>query len=134
MARQDDPSICGEILLFRRIPPSGGHVQWEANGEPTPASQNFRDKANELSVHMAPETTPDAVLAGHDDFGLVQFTAQDVREVFKESNAEIIICRDDEDPANGHVLICGKITNGMARRLRGKVRWVERRWPKRIDS
>jgi hypothetical protein len=134
MARQDDPSICGEILLFRRIPPWGGRVQWEANGEPTPTSQNFRDKTNELSVHMARETTPDAVLAGHDAFGLVQVTAQDVRGVFTEFETEIILCRDDEDPANGHILICGKITGGMAARLRGKARWVEGRWPKRLDS
>jgi hypothetical protein len=80
MPRQDDQSISGNIILYRRIPPKGDHVSWDDNGIPTPASQNFKDKDDELSVHMAHETTAEAMLAGHNDFGLVQFTAQEVRD------------------------------------------------------
>src|SRR5262245_24836912 len=130
MDRQDDPSVCGDIVLLRRIPPKGDRVQWDENGNPTPASQNFKDKDDELSVFIARETTVDAVLAGYDGFGVVQFTAQEVRDLFGK---QVVICRDTEDPTPGHVLICGKITNGMAKRLKEKAKWVQGRWPTRLD-
>jgi hypothetical protein len=127
MPRQDDPTITGDIIFYRRIPPKGDRVTWDENGNPTPASQNFKDREDELSVYMAHETTPDDALAEHDDFGLVQFTAQQVRDLF--GNA-VIICRCEEDPENGHVLICGNITNGMAKKLKSVAQWV--RWPQRL--
>lgn len=127
MDRHDDLAINGEMVLLRRIPPKSDRVQWdEVSGVPTPASQNFKDRNDELSAFIAEETTADLVLAGHDGFGLVQFTAGKVREVLGQV---IIICRDTSDPAPGHVLICGKITNGMAKRLRDISSWVVGRWP-----
>jgi len=129
MARQDDQSIAGDIVFYRRIPPKGDRVQWEADGQAVPSSQNFRDRVDELSVYIANETTPEAVLAGHEGFGLVKFTAGQAREVL---GAAVILCRDDEDPSNGHTLICGNITNGMARKLRDVVEWVEGHLPARF--
>jgi hypothetical protein len=130
MDRHDDLTINGDMLLFRRIPPKGDRVQWDEGGLPTPASQNFKDRDDELSVFIAAETTADAVLAGHDGFGLVQFTAGKVREVL---GSAIFLCRDVSDPAPGHVIICGKITNGMAKRFKEIASWVPGRWPTRLQ-
>lgn len=130
--RRDDPSLSGGLVfLLRRIPPWGGRVEW-VDDRPTPASQNFHDQHNELSVHIASETTPDAILQGHDGFGLVQFTAQQVRDAFSQCNQPVLICRDDEDTANGHVLICGNATPGVRKRLKKCSSWVEGKWPIRV--
>jgi hypothetical protein len=130
MDRHDDPSIDGEMVLVRRIPPWGGRVQWDENsGEPTPSSQNFRDPEKELSTYIVAEATIELVLAGHDGFGLVQFTAGEARKVL---GTDIVFCRDTSDPIPGHVLICGNITNGMARRFRDIVSWAPGRWPSRL--
>ncbi len=132
MPHQDDPSFCGAIMFYRRIPPKGDRVKWGEDGKPIPTTQNFKDKRNQLSVFLAHETTPENVLDGHLDFGLVHFAAQAVRDVFVAFGQAVIICRDDEDPANGHVLICGNITDGMAKKLRTVAQWVEGKWPKRL--
>src|SRR5947209_5054244 len=113
MDRQDDPTIDGDLSFFRRIPPFGDRVTWDEHGNPSPSSQNFKDKEDELSVFLEKETTADAVLAGHADFGVVSFTAQKVREIFRQFNSTVIICHDQLDPTPGHVLICGKVTGGM---------------------
>ncbi|HJT75633.1 MAG TPA: hypothetical protein VJ739_00370 [Gemmataceae bacterium] len=128
MDRQDDPSLAGHILLYRRIPPWAERVTWDENDTPHASSFNFKDDESELSVHLASETTPDAILAGHDGFGLVQLTAQQAREA---CGAGIILCRCAEEPAHGHVLICGKISGGAAKKLSRAAVWVEGRWPQR---
>jgi hypothetical protein len=128
MNRQDDPALTGELLLYRRIPPKGDRVTWE-NGVPIPSTQNFRDKENELSLYIANETTPQAVLQGHDGFGLIQLRAQDFRDVYAEYGKLLVICRDDEEPENGHVLICGKPTPSMKEKLRNLAQWVPGKWP-----
>lgn len=128
MDREDDPSISGDVILFRRIPPWPDRVTWDENGRPNFSSFNFRDKDNELSVHLASETTADEVLKSHDGFGLVQFTAQQVREACGQ---EIKLCRCSEEPAMGHVLVCGKIGKGAAKMLQRAAKWVEGRWPTR---
>jgi hypothetical protein len=130
MPRADDPAIAGTMILYRRIPPKGDRATWDDNGQPTPSSQNFRDPEDELSVYMAHETTPEQALAGHTGFGLVYFTAGEVRELFGKA---VILCRDDEEPANGHVLVCGNITNGMSKKLKNRAKWVEGRWPARLS-
>jgi hypothetical protein len=131
MPRQDDPTLTGEISLLRRIPPWGGRVDWDENGRPIASSQNFKDKDDELSAFIESETTFDEVLAGHQGFGLVRFTADQVRQI---AGAAVIICRDalENGPA-GHVLICGKLTGGMRTKLKAKATWVDGRWPQRID-
>lgn len=129
MTRQDDKTIDGDIVLIRRIPPHGGRVQWGEDGVPEPSSQNFRDQDNELSTFIAAETTPEAVLVGHTGFGLVQFTAGKLRECFQDTGVEVVICRDEVDAFPGHVIICAKITKGIARKIRDVATWVENRWP-----
>jgi hypothetical protein len=127
MDREDDPSITGDVILFRRIPPWADRVSWDEAG-PVFSSFNFKDKADELSVHIATETTADALLAGHEGFGLVQFTAQQVREA---CGLGIKLCRCLEEPEMGHVLVCGKISSGAAKRLQRVARWVEGKLPSR---
>lgn len=128
MERQDDPAISGDVVLLRRIPPWADRVTWDEQGNPRASSFNFKDDENELSVHLASETTADELLAGHDGFGLVQLTAQQVREA---CGKEIKICRCQEEPVMGHVLICGKISGGAAKRLQRAAKWVEGKWPAR---
>lgn len=128
MPRQDDPTTSGDIHLLRRVPPAAEHAQWEG-GRPIVTSQNFKDKDRELSVFIEEETTIDAVLAGHDGFGLIRFTAQQVRDL---CGALIVICRDPlEDGPPGHALICGDTTKSMRRRWKDIAEWV--RWPARLD-
>jgi hypothetical protein len=131
MSRADDPAISGDRVLYRRIPPHPDSVTWDDQGVPAFSSANFRDQDNELSMHLAAETSPDTMLIGHEHFGLIWMTAGKIRAICEGA---IIICRDDEKPANGHVLICGKISGGKARRLKGVAQWVEGRWPARPVS
>jgi hypothetical protein len=127
MDRVDDPSLSGELLLFRRIPPWPDNVTWSETG-PRFSTANFKDRINELSVNIAAETTPDEVLEGHTEFGLIQFTAEQARAA---CGPNIKLCRCTEDPAKGHALICGKVTQGAAKRLQLAAVWVEGRWPAR---
>jgi hypothetical protein len=128
MDRRDDPTISGDVVLYRRIPPWPDNVTWDQDGQPSFSSLNFKDKNQELSVHLASEATPDDVLRGHEAFGLVQITAQQVRDI---CGAAIVICRCTEEPAMGHVLVCGKMTGGTVKKLQRAARWVEGRWPAR---
>lgn len=130
MPRQDDLTLSGEILFLRRIPPWGERVTWDEHGRPTPSSQNFKDKVDELSVFIEAETTFEAVLHGHPGFGLVRISARHVRQV---CGTAIVICRDHlQSGPDGHVLICGKTTGGMRNKLKSLATWVEGRWPDRI--
>jgi hypothetical protein len=129
MDRTDDPTVSGDMVLLRRIPPKGDRVQWDADGKPTPSSQNFKDKDNELSTYIAAEATEEQVLAGHEGFGLVRITAGKVRELL---GTTFILCRDTSDPIPGHVLVCGNFTDGIAKKLKKAADWVPGRWPARI--
>jgi hypothetical protein len=133
----DDPTLVGDVLLYRRIPPKGDRVVWEDDGTPTPTSQNFKDRRNdELSLFIAVETTPQTILAGLDGFGVVSLKAGQIREICADDDGQsvVIICRDDEEPANGHVLVVGRITNGMAKRLKDVAEWVPGYWPIRLHG
>jgi hypothetical protein len=125
MDREDDPNISGDIVLFRRIPPWPDNVTWDEKG-PTFSSFNFKDKDDELSVHIATETTPEAMLVGHEHFGLIQITAGQIREA---CDAGIKLCRCQEEPQMGHVLVCGNISSGARKKLQRAAKWVEGRWP-----
>ncbi|MBI3407917.1 MAG: hypothetical protein HY040_06120 [Planctomycetes bacterium] len=127
MARQDDPTIAGDLALLRRIPFKGDHFHWDEDGRPIPSTQNFKDKYDELSFFIESETTIEAVMVGHhDDFGLVRLLAKDVRII---CGPAIILCRDPPEP--GHVVLCGKTTKKMQNALRGKAQWVIS--PQRVD-
>jgi hypothetical protein len=129
MPRLDDASISGDVVLYRRIPPHGGRVTWDETGLPIPSSFNFKDKDDELSFYLANETTPELVLKGHKGFGLVYLTAERTGSI---CGSGVILCRDDEDPTNGHVLLCGRVSNGMAKKMSNEARWVQGRWPARL--
>jgi hypothetical protein len=124
MDRQDDPEIAGDIVFYRRIPPWAGRVEWK-EGAVNFTSANFKDAEQELSIHRASETTPEQVLAGHETFGLIQITAKQIRDACPG----IKICRSVEEPENGHTLVCGKVTAGMAAKLKKAATWVENRLP-----
>jgi hypothetical protein len=128
MDRRDDPTISGDMILYRRIPPWKDNVTWDEMGQPTFSSANFKDRIQELSLHLAAETTPAEMLERHEGFGLIQMTAEQVRTI---CGSAVIICRCTEEPERGHVLVCGKITGGAARKLKEAARWVERYWPAR---
>lgn len=130
MPRLDDPKLSGDLLLYRRIPHWGGRALWDDPNNPVCTSQNFRDKDNELSVYIANECSPERALEGHDGFGLIQMLAHDFRDICK---AAVILCRHEEETDKGHVVVCGKITGGMASKLSKKAVWVDGRWPTRID-
>ncbi len=98
---------------------------------PTASTQNFKDKNDELSVCIAGETLPEAALAGHEGFGLVQFTAGLVRKVIADFKAAAFLCRDPLPEMPGHALICGRVTDGMARQIRAAAVWVDGCWPRR---
>jgi hypothetical protein len=124
-------------VLYRRIPPYADRVTWDEAGIPTASKLNFKDKDDEVSLHIAKETTPERILAGHDGFGLVSLTAGDVRRICRDPKTNepvVFICRDERDPAEGHVLVCGIISGGMAKRMRDCAKWVEGKWPLRESS
>jgi hypothetical protein len=133
MIRIDDPLIAGGMLLYRRIPPEEGSVTWE-DGKPDFSSYNFADKIDELSFNIAAETTQETLLIGHEGYGLIQITAESIRSACTNQETKtcsIVICRDDENPANGHVLVCGPINPKMRKRIKRAASWVDGRWPTR---
>jgi hypothetical protein len=76
MARVDDLRLSGHaVILLRRIPPWPDRVTWGDDG-PRFSTLNFKDKDDELSLFIAAETTAAEVLTGHEEFGLIQITAQ----------------------------------------------------------
>lgn len=129
MDRCNDPEITG--ILHRRIPPNGGKTKWDANGIPTFTKSNFIDRSKELSLRIACETTPEQTLDGYDGFGLAQITAEAIRLICQSQG--IFICRDERDPSHGHVLVCGNITEGLAKGLQRVAKWVDGKWPRYID-
>jgi hypothetical protein len=139
MARQDDPTLAGEIKVLRRIPPTADRVRWDDNNTPIPSSQNFRDNRNdELSMFIASETTPDQILKGVDGYGLVELTLREIREIYAKHTRVLrvlIICRDEgPDDGPGHILVCGKPSPRMNDELRECAKWVPGRLPARIQE
>jgi hypothetical protein len=111
MSLENDPTISDDTILFRRIPPGFDHVRWDPNSlEPSITSGNFKGD-NQLSFHLAHLTTPDDILKGFEDFGLVSITVAELRSILG-SNLEKI-CADPEDvpPDPAHKIVCAKVTN-----------------------
>jgi hypothetical protein len=123
MERQDDSSISGDAILWRRIPPYRDNVQWEEDGSPVPSSLNFGDEENELSLYLASETSIETVLMNHEGFGLVKLTAGDIRKLLGSAT---ILCRDDSDSTPGHVILCTKLSRKQRRDLARNIsQWVQ---------
>lgn len=129
MPQPDDQGITG--LLYRRIPNTGGKTKWDAGGNPTFGPSNFIDRTEELSLQIAAETPPEMALEGpeHEGYGLAQVTAEAVRLICKERNVDLSIRRNEPPP--GHIEICGKITDGMAKAIQKASQWVPGYLPQR---
>jgi hypothetical protein len=128
MAREHDSPIPGDAALYRRIPWDGGRVDWSDPENPIPSKSNFQDSEDELSLYIAAETTPERALAGHEGFGLISITFNQIQAICQEDGQPVVtIRRDETDPADGHVLVCGRVTKGMAKRLQHtQWEWVVR--------
>jgi hypothetical protein len=114
----DDGSVADDAVLWRRLPP------WalDRNGEPD--SSNFVDKKHgELSVSLAALTTLDAALAGHEGFGVVSFTAADVRGL-GDPPGRYVVRRAPLEGDEAHTVVCPRLSRGDAKRLRDRVAWV----------
>ena len=69
------------------------------------------------------------IIHRYDGYGLIHITAEQIRETVPS----IIICRDDEDRAEGHVLACGPITRSLARKLQLAAKWEDGYLPVQVD-
>lgn len=133
MPRCDDPALTGDVLLYRRVPPDTDNVRW-VDGNPVLSSYNFADIRHEPSFNIVSETSPEKMLEGHPGFGLITVSAGWIRTACingKTNKCAIIICRDDEDPKDGHVLVVGKLNPNMRERIKKGCSWVEGYWPDR---
>jgi hypothetical protein len=104
----DDASIPSEAELWRRIPPE----QMTGDGsERRPSTANFEDA--ELSVAIAAECTGglDALLKGHDSFGVASFTAGFVRAL------GLGVVRDPIDAIPGHANVTGNKTKSKRKQI-----------------
>lgn len=130
MPRVDNPIFDGSLVLYRRVPSEGGKTKW-LNGQPILSKSNFQDSEDELSLRIASETTPENTLLGHDGFGIACIDAGSFRQICqKDGISTILICRDEVDPADGHVLVCGPITDAMAKKLVKLANWLDGYWPR----
>jgi len=121
-ARQDDPSISGNVRLWRRIPNRPKNYKFDEKlNRYRPTSINFRDQRDELSVNLADESKIAKILEGHSGFLIVEFTAGLAREIL---DPKVVICRDPEPDNPGHALICVKVSGGQSEKLAKKCRWV----------
>ena len=116
----DDPSIPGEAVLWRRIPPHH-FVRDENRNSIRPSSAAFEDHpdGSPMSVVLAAEAAgPLQVLAGHPGFALAAFPAGLARD------CEQKIVRDPlpDDPA--HALVVGKKTRSVRKRLAVESVWA----------
>jgi hypothetical protein len=126
MPRENDPSLTDDLRVLRRIPRDADRITWDDRGQPLPSSSNFKDSRQELSLYLESECRLEEVMQGHIGFGVVRLTIRDIRETCGDG---IVICRDEVDPANGHILVCGRITGGMAKRLQRAATWHQTYWP-----
>src|SRR5581483_112759 len=128
--RHDDPSIDGDMVLLRRIPPKGDRVQWDViTGEPKPASQNFRDPENELSAFIAAETTAEKVFSGTRWVRASPILSWQSKTGPRPRNHNL------SGPSRCRPRSCDnlwKITGGMSKKFREIASWVPGRWPVRL--
>ena len=120
----DDPTIADEDPLWRRIPPF--HIIFDAklrNYRPSSAAFDDRPKGTHMSVVLANDVlaagrTPESVLAGHENYGMVQFAAGVARSL----NLGIVRRPVPEEPA--HAEVFGKKTDAVKKALRRNSVWI----------
>ena len=110
---QDDLSIDHAAVLWRRIYPDRSYVHKEADGSYRSSSLAFDDSpdGDPMSMFLAAEApNVEAVLAGHETFGLASLTAEILR-----ANGQIIVRDRSEIP--GHVVVIGEKPHPVRRAL-----------------
>ncbi len=120
----DDPTIGDDEPLWRRIPPT--HFVFDKNLQCwRPSSAAFEDHPNgsPMSVVLGQEVldasrTAESVLAGHDHFGLVSFTAGLAREKCQGIRRNPL----PKEPA--HAEVVGRKTKSVRRALAKGSGWI----------
>lgn len=100
----DDPTLDDELPLWRRIPPQ--FVKDLNTDTVRPTSQAFQNLPGKMafsvwisSVARAHNGSPDDLVAGHEGYGAVEFTAGTARELGQAVSRE----PEPDQPAHGHV-------------------------------
>ena len=118
----DDESVPQTAVLWRRIPK--WHYKYDENeADYRPSTASFEDDSDgsPMSSYLADECGEPAVaLKGHQGFGLVALTAAQVREL------GLKIVRMETPGPPGHVLVVGKKTDGVRKKLKKHCTWVKR--------
>lgn len=108
--------------MWRRIPNWPDFVVRDrGTGEPRPSSMAFKDDrdGDPTSVYLADEAlTTDAVMAGHEGFGLAAITA----EVVHACGLDVV--RRAEPGFPYHAVLVGPKTDSVARKLARAATWV----------
>jgi|SRR3954471_16831323 len=121
-ATDDDATVLDDEILWRRVPP--WHVVPDQNrvGR-TVSSAAFDDDTdgNPMSVVLAGGADgPEAVLVGHEGFGLAGFRVSLAREL------GLGVRRDPTESEPAHAVVVGRKSHGVRKRLRAGSRWVLR--------
>jgi hypothetical protein len=112
-----------ETVIWRRIPPR--HFP-KKPGQNRPNSPAFDDDDEDepMSVVIAREgRDPSEVLAGHEGFGLVELTIEELEAAGQE------VIRDPRPEEPDHALVIGAKTLATKRCLAKTCRWVVRPFP-----
>ncbi len=116
----DDPTIPDDAVLWRRVPPNF-YVPDERLGRSRPSSMAFENSrdGSPMSVVLASEArSVEAVLQGHEGYGLVAITAGLARACGQ------VVTRDPlpEEPA--HALVAGAKTSAVKKRFAREARTI----------
>jgi len=103
-----DTTLSSDEKLWRRIQPN--QLKNE-NGAIRPSSAAFRDKTDEVSVHLASLTTRAAALHGYDGFSLAELTIAFVRDL------DLNVVRDPLPNDPSHAFVCPCPTGGKAKKM-----------------
>jgi len=122
-APQDQPRIADDTVVLRRIPPHNSTSPLP-EGDFRPNSDNFKDDEDgELCVDLKlDDEQPARTLEGHDGFGLIALTVEEIRSVGLDVEQRKL----DENPA--HAIIVGNKTQGRRKKLSlfASARWIKR--------
>lgn len=115
----DDLTISDDADLWRRIPP--WHFYYDENiAQIRPKSAAFDNDpdGSPMSVVIAAESSPEAVLAEHEGYALASFKAGLARECNQ------LVVRDPLPTEPAHALVVGAKSKGTRRRLAREASWV----------
>ena len=115
----DDGSIPSEAKVLRRIPP--GRFVEDRDG-PRPQSDNFSNSPDGTGTSvtiLAEGIDPRELLEGHDGFGLVSLSVQDIRDAGLGIVRKPIVGGDQN-----HAHIQGKKKKKIERQLAGAAEWI----------